>query len=64
MISYLAHDLFGPSENQVRQVALKSAITLREGSFSARSTRLARRACRLLMREEAFKWRRAGLHIR
>lgn len=57
MISYLTPEMVGPSESTLRLRALQSAIAFRDGSFGARSTELARRACRALMREAAFQWR-------
>jgi hypothetical protein len=57
MISYLIPNFVGPSDRESRHLALRSAITFRDGSFSERSTEVARRACRSLMREAAFRWR-------
>ncbi len=40
-----------------RERALASAIVLRDCSLRAPSSNPTRRACRILMREQAIKWR-------
>lgn len=47
----------GPTDAQLRETALRSAIILRDCSFRAQSTPPERRACRTLMRRQAAQWR-------
>ena len=53
----------GITGDQRRNLALKSAIMLRDCSFRERSASDERHACRNLMRREAIKWRRAAVGV-
>jgi hypothetical protein len=57
----LADALSGPNYVQVRTNALRSAIVLRDCSLRLHSDVAERRACRILMRVQADKWRRPGV---
>jgi hypothetical protein len=45
------------SPDEVRSNALASAIVLRDCSLRVQTSNPTRRACRVLMREQAIKWR-------
>jgi hypothetical protein len=47
----------GPTETQLRQNALRSAMVLRDCSFRTEASTPERRACRALMRRQAAQWR-------
>jgi hypothetical protein len=53
-----------PGHDELREGALESAIILRDCSFKMLALPPEQRDCRTLMRDQAFKWRRATILYR